>query len=596
MLGEMTQSLAERGPDRQQTWVGGRVGLGHALFGTTSGSDRDLQPASLDDQVWIVADARIDAQAELRRELKGADRRVLPEATDAELILHAYLAWGEDCVRHLLGDFVFAIWDARTQRIFCARDHFGVKPFFFARVGERFIFSNSLECVRLHPRVSNTLNDLSIADHLLFEFIQDPTATVFADIRRLAPAQALSWSGDDVRTHTYWTLPDPGVRYREGEDYVARFRELLSAAVSDRLRTDKVAAEMSGGLDSTSVTAIAKERMQATGRPFELTAYAMVFDSLFDDPERRFATLAAKQIGVPIEFSVADDFQLFEVEATGRPRPEPWHSPLPRMDTCTMAAVGDRSRVMLTGWDGDALLNESVKPYFRSLFRQGRWFRLSTAMWKLSRRQKRILPSSVREWFSRKPQPVYVPAYPSWLNPGFEQSLGLRERWDAFQREPGRAHPVRPAAFSALGSLSSSYFDFCDAGVSGFPLEFRHPLLDLRLVEYCLSLPPIPWCYKKEILRRAMVGALPDEVCNRPKTSLRGSPVALKMAEPDAVRIDEFVAFPALSRYVVREKIRILHRDSSPATWMDLRPLSLNFWLEGLQGAKTRFTTEGDAQ
>src|SRR5712671_4405205 len=124
LLERMTRYLAFRGPDAQEVCCSGPVGLGHALLQITSGTPLEKQPAQLDGRLWIVADARIDARAELIGKLKGKSQtaRVLSLSTpDAELILHAYDNWGEACVEHLLGDFVFAIWDAREKRLFSAR-------------------------------------------------------------------------------------------------------------------------------------------------------------------------------------------------------------------------------------------------------------------------------------------------------------------------------------------------------------------------------------------------------------------------------------------------------------------------------------------
>ena len=133
-----------------------------------------------------------------------------PDATDVELILRAYPTWGENCVEHLLGDFAFAIWDAPQQRLFCARDHLGVKPFFFystRALGQKLIFSSSLDCIRQHPAVSDRLNDLAIADFLLFDLNQDLATTSFADIQRLPPAHAAIWSAAGTQLRRYWTLP-----------------------------------------------------------------------------------------------------------------------------------------------------------------------------------------------------------------------------------------------------------------------------------------------------------------------------------------------------------------------------------------------------
>jgi len=185
LLERMTQSLAFRGPDARHVWCQGPVGLGHALLQITNGTALEKQPAQLDGRLWITADARIDARTELIEKLKAksqaAGALALP-TPDAELILHAYDAWGEACVEHLLGDFSFAIWDAREKRLFCARDHFGVKPFYYAQVGSCLIFCNTLNCVRMHPGVSSRLNDLAIAD---FAHPNNPKPVSREDFRRL---------------------------------------------------------------------------------------------------------------------------------------------------------------------------------------------------------------------------------------------------------------------------------------------------------------------------------------------------------------------------------------------------------------------------
>ena len=132
LLGRMTGFMAFRGPDRQRTWHNGSVGFGHALAITTNESERECQPLTLDRQIWIVADARIDARADLLAQLAEKGEAAPGDTTDVELVLRAYRAWGRACVDHLLGDFAFAIWDAPRRELFCARDHLGVKSFFYA--------------------------------------------------------------------------------------------------------------------------------------------------------------------------------------------------------------------------------------------------------------------------------------------------------------------------------------------------------------------------------------------------------------------------------------------------------------------------------
>jgi asparagine synthase (glutamine-hydrolysing) len=196
----------------------------------------------------ITANARLDARDDSNR-------------SDAELILHAYEKWGDDCVKHLIGDFAFAIWDGRRQRYFCARDHFGVKPFYFTHINDKFVFSSSLNELRLDPRVSNTLNEIAVGDYLLFGVNQDLSTTIFKDIQRLKPGHTLTFGNGSITAKPYWT-PEASseVRYRDPSSYVEHFSELLSRAVKDRVTTDRVAISMSGGLDSTSLAALAREQ------------------------------------------------------------------------------------------------------------------------------------------------------------------------------------------------------------------------------------------------------------------------------------------------------------------------------------------------
>jgi asparagine synthase (glutamine-hydrolysing) len=150
LLLRMCASLSYRGPDAQEIWSEGPIGFEHAMLQTAGESPGDRQPSSLDGHVWITADARVDGRGDLIRELQGKGRHAARSATDAELILHAYHAWGELCVQHLLGDFAFAIWDGRSRRLICVRDHFGVKPFYYAPTRGCLVFGNTLNCLRLH--------------------------------------------------------------------------------------------------------------------------------------------------------------------------------------------------------------------------------------------------------------------------------------------------------------------------------------------------------------------------------------------------------------------------------------------------------------
>lgn len=589
LLHAITSFMAFRGPDAQEIWLDGSIGLGHTLLRTTFESEREHQPTSLDGRVWITADARIDGRADLRKKLAVGHRRGLEDATDDQLILHAYHLWGAECMQHLIGDFAFAIWDEPNQHLFCARDHFGIKPFFYAAIGGGLVFSNTLNCIRQHPAVSSSLNDLAIADFLLFGENKDPLTTTFADINRLPPAHTLTWSvASGVQINRYWCLPtDLGVRYRAAGDYVDNFRELLDVAVADRLRTCRVGIEMSGGLDSSSIAASALSILLRQPKAFELQAQTIVYDRLIPDRERYYAGLVAKHLGIPIHYTVADDYKLYERWDQPETRsPEPVHDPQLAMSADAFRGAASLSRVFLAGWDGDALLSESLRPHFRSLSEKRQYFCLLKDLLRYALMQRQLVPLGWRDWASRffttRSPEVSGDCYPDWLNPELEARLNLRHRWHAHRAIPYIDHPTRPYAYRIYTFLSqhSCFFERYDAGNTGLPLEYRQPLMDLRLLDCCLSLPLQPWTVKKHILRESMRGHLPEAVRTRAKSPLAGWPFA-ELLKSTKNHFDHIPKPSSLERYVTWRKIekQAMLRDQPQFMWNAMRPHSLAIWL-----------------
>jgi len=499
------------------------------------------------ENLWLKANARIDGRDELIRKLKLT---VKEPPTDEELILSAYKTWGEDCVKHLIGDFAFAIWDDRSQRLFCARDHFGVKPFFFTHIDGHFNFSSSLNALRLDPRVSDALNEIAIGDYLLFGVNQDHSTTTFKDIQRLSPGHTLTVADNAITIRRYWTPSIPAeVRFRENESYVERFSELLSRAVADRLRTDRVAISMSGGLDSTSLAAIAREQ-GATAH-----AFSVVYDSLIPDQERRYSTAAAEFLNIPITHVNADRYSLFDEQVPGEMnQPEPFLlSPLTGQFNDLLRPCARFSRVALTGYDGDAFMHEPQPS--------------------LKTRLKRLLVKRHNgDYF-----------FPEWIDESFAARTNLRERVRQFWSAP--LNKRRPAAMRAVNSkIWTALFEGYDTASTKLDLEVRHPFLDLRLVEYLLAIPTAPWCIHKHILRRAMKDKLPLAVLNRPKAGLAGDP-ALQLARHASVRwLDSFEVSPQVRAFVNLNRRRSLaDEQTSDGLWANLRIYALNYWLTNSQ-------------
>ncbi|HKY42193.1 MAG TPA: asparagine synthase-related protein [Pyrinomonadaceae bacterium] len=495
-------------------------------------------------QFSITANARIDGREDLIAKLPH------PPHThdDAELILLAYETWGEDCVKHLIGDFAFAITD--NGRLFCARDHFGVKPFFFTHVGNDFRWSTSLHELRANHRVSDALNETAIGDYLLFGLNQDLSTTTFRDIQRLPPAHTLTLEDGSINMRRYWT-PDTSkeVRFLDRESYVERFRELFRQAVQDRLRTDRVAVSMSGGLDSTSLAAVARDLGA------DVRACAVVYDDLIPDEERYYSTAAANHLGIPISYVTADQYSLFDEQVAGdMDQPEPFLlSPLTAQFHNLLRLCAAHGRVALTGYDGDTLMNEP--------------------------RQSRLKVRTIlRRVLGKRPP---NPELPDWIDKSFAKRTNLQDRLKESWNNPVNPDEKRPSAIQALNSkVWPPLFEGYDPGATKLNLEVRHPFVDVRLVEYLLAIPASPWCVNKHILRVAMKDRLPLAVLNRPKTPLAGDP-ALQLTRNGSVRwLDSFEVNPQLRAFVNLNQRRSIADELTPdGLWASLRVFALNHWL-----------------
>src|SRR5690348_12800641 len=312
LLQSLTDFVGYVGPDAKQTWAEGPIGFGHTLLRTTWESAGECQPANLEQRFWITADVRLDCRAELEGKLNAAGQRVRRAAPDSELILAAYAAWGEACIQELRGDFAFAIWDARKKNLFCARDHFGLKPFYYCDLGDLFLFSNTLQCLRLHPAVSDELNDAAVGDFLLFGLNYDQATTTFRDVRRLPRAHILSVCAQGLRAERYWFPPIDGrIRYRRPDEYIEHFRLLMQAAVADRVRDSRVGILLSGGLDSSSIAATARD-LSGNHRSVELRAYTISYESLLPDRDPENARYIAGLLGIPIRCLPMHGLPLFD--------------------------------------------------------------------------------------------------------------------------------------------------------------------------------------------------------------------------------------------------------------------------------------------
>jgi asparagine synthase (glutamine-hydrolysing) len=568
------------------------------MLRTTREAASEQQPASFEGQYWITADARLDCRAELIAEVERAGRKTSRSLSDSELILRAYATWGTACVQHLRGDFSFAIWNARTKNLFCARDHFGIRPFYYVHLGDLFLFSNTLNCIRMHPKVSEELNETAIGDFLLFGLNYDNATTSFRDVQRLPPAHCLTFSSSGLNMKRYWAPPTDGrIRYAKDREYIEHFQVLLQDAVADRLRMDRVGILLSGGLDSSSVAAVARELSSKGAQPTDIRGYTSVYESLIPDRDGEYAREVGEFLRIPVKFTVADKVQLFDGWDDPEMRlPEPIDNPLLAgfLDSCR--TISPDCRVLLSGEGSDNLMHFQMWPYVEDLRQRGEWRQLLTDvanyLWVRPFPWRGIRARALR-LVGKDP---HHPEFPEWLAPEFRRRANLEARWKEHTGIPKSwmKHPIHPRGHASLSLPQwTCMFEQENTGATGYPIETRYPFLDLRIVNYLLALPPFPWFFQKMLLREAMAGRIPERVRVRPKTPLQGDPLSAQLRRTGTERLKLIPLSKNLDRYIERSALEAPHdKMNSKQIGINLRPYCLNIWLQSARRVRYKVYVE----
>ena len=587
LLERMAEGLRFRGPDATETWSQHGAGFCFTLLRRGPAPQSLEQPCSLDGRVWLLGDVRLDGREDLQHELEQSGESVALNATDEELILRAWRQWGEAGLARLLGDLSFALWDGVARRLLCVRDLMGLRPFFFASSGGWFFFSNTLEVLRLVQGVSSTLDAQFIGDFLLQEWSSDASRTIYKDIHRLPPGHCLKYCGEGLRVRRYTELPiEEPLLLKRPEEYIERFQSLLEHAVRDRLPEEPSAVFLSGGLDSTSVAAVATKVARNSGVSGFLRAYTTDSRSLFQDDEGILASRMAQHLGIDIQ--IVSIGSCLPYEGWGEPRlrtPEPIHDPFLALHQLQYRQVSSQARVAFTGYGGDDILTGQAWPHLVYLLRRWHFATISKTFGSYVLKHKRIPPlrggfrTRLRQWMGRTDPSA---EFPPWLEPHFVEQYHVRERWLEQQRLPKISHPLHPIGYAGLSSESGSIiYETDDAAWTGVPVESRAPLLDLRMLRFLLRVPPVPWCMEKELLRDAMRGMLPEEIRSRPKTPLPVEPIDCFVKNKRWGPLPLLEPSPEIRTYVDWQKLgATLGTATSSTLRIGLRPVSLSYWLE----------------
>jgi asparagine synthase (glutamine-hydrolysing) len=527
LLDEMRDRLAHRGPDGAQSWTGrfsgGFVALGHrrlSIIDLTHAADQPM--LSRDGRKVLVYNGEIYNYIELREELVRAGH-TFRSTGDTEVLLVAYEQWGVECLPRLNGMFAFALWDADREELFVARDRFGEKPLFTARLPHGGIaFASEMKALLAHPDLPARPHPAAVEAYAAGRYYEDSEQTLFDGIVRVMPAHAaLIADGRIRRQWRYWTPDYTAVHddYRE-EDAVERFAELLRRSVSMRLRSDvPVGTSLSGGLDSSMIVCLLSALRGASPTLAQKTfsgRFDTVDPTLSEGPQIDAVVRSAR---VSAHAVTPEPHRLVEEsERLHWHQEEPFLSASIYLQWCVMRLAAEhRTTVLLDGQGADELL-AGYQFYFPShqldLLDRGRLVRLvreTTAFRRRLRRASRAYPDSRRRFDAE-------------IALGWKSlAVALRRRYSVYHGDyTVGVPPARPGSrlrrivaealqYNSLPTL----LRYADRNAMAFSRETRFPFLDYDLVDWCIRLPDqalVEDGWQKYILRRAGEGILPPEI------------------------------------------------------------------------------------
>ena len=530
----MLRALTMYGPDASASETFGPIALGRDLARLLPEDRYDHQPlVGAGGRYALVADLRLDNRDELAADL-GVSAGQAAMACDTQVLLWAVERWGVGAVERLVGDFAFALWDAERHELALARDRFGHRPLFYHRAGRFFAFATMAKGLHALPEVPYAANAERVID-LVALLPEEGSASVFEGIERVEPGCVLTVSEDGVASRRYWRAPSRLLRLKRPEDYQEALREVFDKAVSAQLRgTGDVGSQLSGGLDSSSVTATAarllaggERRLIAfTGAPRagydvpdaphsygDETAHAAATAALYPNIEH----VVVRTPPASVLHNIDRLMLLYETPPPNLPN-QRW------MGAIRDAAKARGLKVLLTGDMGNMTISFDGMQLLNELFWSGRWLRLFQEGAALERAGHRswlgvaaqlfgpMTPAPVWRWLVRgrtvagETLTTYtalaeaVARSPEFLRKARRRGydIGLRPRSDALGKR------LLVIGRSDVGVLRKG-------NLAGWGLDQRDPTADTRVLDFCLSVPTEQ--YLRNGVPRALVrGAFADRL------------------------------------------------------------------------------------
>jgi asparagine synthase (glutamine-hydrolysing) len=512
IMEKMTNTLSKRGPDSFGIYSSLHVLLGHRRLTVVDpeGGGQPMIKVIGDNTYVIIYNGELYNTSEIRDKLKSRGY-TFKSYSDTEVLLTAYIEWGEDCVQHFNGIFAFGIWDENHQKLFTARDPLGVKPLFYTQKGSSFIFGSELKALLAHPDVKPVIDSQGILEIFGLGPGRTPGNGVFKGINEVPPGHCLSFVEGKMRIREYWKLQSR--KHTDDLDTtVEKTRDLFIDAVEKQLVSDvPVCTFLSGGLDSSAISAIAANYYKNHGMG-TLNTYSIDYqgndkyfkaDSFQPDADARYINIMSSYIQ-----SNHHNIMINNAELASALKQAVKASDLPGMADIDSSLflfckeVRKDSTVAISGECADEIFGGY--PWFR----ETELINSTTFPWSRAvKERKNILSKN----YSNLPLEDYV-------NSRYMETLSEVPKLEG---ESAEEHRMREISYLNLKWFMVTLLNRKDRMSMGNSLEVRVPFADYRIVEYAFN---IPWSYKycdnieKGLLRRALKGILPEEVLYRKKS------------------------------------------------------------------------------
>ncbi|MBX6353588.1 MAG: asparagine synthase (glutamine-hydrolyzing) [Thermoflavifilum sp.] len=563
----MGETLVCRGPDASGAWTSRCAAFAHRrlIVVDPAGGGQPMTRRHGDRVFTITYNGELYNTEDLRRDLLARGHR-FESYSDTEVLLHAYIEWGADCVHRLNGIFAFAIWDESRRALFMARDRLGVKPLFYAQTRTGFVFGSEVKALLAHPEIHPQVDAEGLAEVLAVGPARTPGHGVYRGIREVRAGWMLWATADGVKTRPYWQLES-----REHTDdertTIATVRELLIDTVRRQLVSDvPVCTFLSGGLDSSAVSAIAARAFAEDGRgplhtfsidfaDMEKYFQANSFQTGLDAPWARRVSEHLGTIHHPVVFDTPDLVEHLMRPLAARDLPG-----MADIDVSLYLFCREIKREFTV-----ALSGESADEVFGGY----PWFHREEAI------QANTFPWALRLADRVK---ILAPDVRAKLQPEAYVADRYREALAEVPRLPGedpRAARIREISYLSITRFLPTLLDRKDRMSMATGLEVRVPFCDHRLVEYVFN---IPWALKtvggqaKGVLREAMRGLLPDDVLARRKSPYPSTPhpgylAAVRDQALAALNRSDSPLRPLLDMNAVQEWVEASYRPSEHRPW-----------------------------